>query len=90
MAKLQYVEGETLSVVDQKLFCLALAVSFKFLFTNNNAIKNEITSYSKFRLSDGGVKIYSYSLFIIGLSQPSDKNLSPAVRLIFHHVIISG
>lgn len=37
-----------------------------------------------------GVKIYSYSLFIIGLSQPSDKNLSPAVRLIFHHVIISG
>lgn len=54
MAKLEYIEVETLAVVDQNLFCMTLAVSIKFLLINNNTIKNEVTSYSKFRLSDMG------------------------------------
>lgn len=54
MAKLEYIEVETLAVVDQNLFCMTPAVSIKFLLINNNTIKNEVTSYSKFRLSDMG------------------------------------
>lgn len=54
MVKLEYIEVETLAVVDQNLFCMTPAVSIKFLLINNNTIKNEVTSYSKFRLSDNG------------------------------------